>query len=123
MAPLPTGVTFTDNGNGTATLAGTPASGSNSSYPITIGATNGFGAAGQPELRAGCQRPRTGTGLHHRLGAHLGHCGRRKRATATISTTATSGQQSVALSSTGAPPGALVSFSPVRRSTSGRARP
>jgi large repetitive protein len=38
---LPGGVTFSDNGDGTATLAGTPASGTGGSYPITIGATNG----------------------------------------------------------------------------------
>ena len=30
---LPTGVTFTDNGNGTATLAGTPAAGTNRQLP------------------------------------------------------------------------------------------
>ena len=38
---LPSGVTFTDNGNGTATLAGTPAAGTGGSYPITLSATNG----------------------------------------------------------------------------------
>ena len=38
---LPGGVTFTDNGNGTATLAGTPAAGTASTYPITIMASNG----------------------------------------------------------------------------------
>ena len=38
---LPTGVTLTDNGNGTATLAGTPAAGTAASYPITITAANG----------------------------------------------------------------------------------
>ena len=38
---LPTGVTFTDNGDGTATLAGTPAAGQDGSYPITITASNG----------------------------------------------------------------------------------
>ena len=38
---LPSGVTLTDNGDGTATLAGTPASGSQGSYPITITASNG----------------------------------------------------------------------------------
>ncbi|MGD0245247.1 MAG: putative Ig domain-containing protein [Streptosporangiaceae bacterium] len=38
---LPSGVTLTDNGDGTATLAGTPAAGSNGSYPITITAANG----------------------------------------------------------------------------------
>ena len=36
---LPSGVTFTDNGNGTATLAGTPATGG--SFPLTITATDG----------------------------------------------------------------------------------
>ncbi len=39
--PLPSGVSFTDNGDGTATLAGTPAAGTNGSYPITITASNG----------------------------------------------------------------------------------
>ena len=38
---LPNGVTFTDNGDGTATLAGTPADGTAGAYPITIAATNG----------------------------------------------------------------------------------
>ncbi len=41
---LPAGVTFTDNGNGTATLAGTPASGSNGAYSLTFTANNGMGA-------------------------------------------------------------------------------
>jgi len=40
---LPSGVTFKDNGNGTATLGGTPAAGSAGSYPITITASNGVG--------------------------------------------------------------------------------
>jgi hypothetical protein len=39
--PLPTGVTFTDNGDGTATLAGTPAAGTSGVYTITIDASNG----------------------------------------------------------------------------------
>ena len=38
---LPSGVTFVDNGNGTATLSGTPASGTAGSFPITITANNG----------------------------------------------------------------------------------
>ena len=38
---LPAGVTFTDNGDGTATLSGTPAAGTGGAYPITITATNG----------------------------------------------------------------------------------
>ncbi|HWC81134.1 MAG TPA: putative Ig domain-containing protein [Pseudonocardiaceae bacterium] len=44
---LPSGVTFTDNGNGTATLAGTPAAGSGGSYPITLTATSSSGIATQ----------------------------------------------------------------------------
>jgi len=39
---LPSGVTFIDNGNGTAFLAGTPASGTGGSYSITIQAANGI---------------------------------------------------------------------------------
>jgi hypothetical protein len=39
--PLPTGVTFVDNGNGTATLSGTPAPGTNGVYPLMIMAANG----------------------------------------------------------------------------------
>jgi hypothetical protein len=42
---LPSGVTFTDHGNGTATLSGTPASGSAGTYPISITASNGSGSA------------------------------------------------------------------------------
>ena len=41
---LPSGVTIKDNGNGTATLSGTPATGSASSYPITITVSNGVGS-------------------------------------------------------------------------------
>jgi autotransporter-associated beta strand protein len=42
---LPSGVTLVDNGNGTATLSGTPAAGTGANYPIAIGATNGIGTA------------------------------------------------------------------------------
>jgi hypothetical protein len=38
---LPTGVTFTDNGNGTATIGGVPAAGTQGAYPLTITAQNG----------------------------------------------------------------------------------
>ena len=44
---LPSGVSFTDNGDGTATLAGTPAAGTGGSYPITITATNSTGHTDQ----------------------------------------------------------------------------
>jgi hypothetical protein len=40
---LPSGMTFTDNGDGTASLAGTAAAGTAGSYPITITASNGVG--------------------------------------------------------------------------------
>lgn len=42
--PLPSGVTFMDNGNGTATLTGLPAAGADGTYPITIDASNGVDA-------------------------------------------------------------------------------
>jgi Putative Ig domain len=38
---LPSGVSFLDNGDGTANIAGTPAAGSADSYPITVTAANG----------------------------------------------------------------------------------
>jgi hypothetical protein len=41
-ATLPTGVTFTDNHDGTATLAGTPAAGTGGTYAFTITASNGI---------------------------------------------------------------------------------
>jgi hypothetical protein len=40
---LPAGVTFVDNGNGTATISGVPTAAG--SYPIVISATNAFGTA------------------------------------------------------------------------------
>jgi streptogramin lyase len=39
---LPAGITLTDNGDGTATIAGVPAAGSAGSYPITLTASNGI---------------------------------------------------------------------------------
>ena len=44
---LPAGVTFVDNGNGTGTLAGTPAAGTGGTYPLTFTATNSEGSATQ----------------------------------------------------------------------------
>jgi hypothetical protein len=41
---LPAGVTFKDNGDGTATLSGTPTAGPGGQYPITITATNEAGS-------------------------------------------------------------------------------
>ena len=42
---LPSGVSFVDNGNGTAMLSGTPAVGTAGSYSLTFTATNGVGNA------------------------------------------------------------------------------
>ena len=41
--PLPAGVTVVDNGDGTATLSGTPAAGTAGTYPLTFTADNGTG--------------------------------------------------------------------------------
>jgi autotransporter-associated beta strand protein len=41
---LPAGLSFVDNGNGTATLAGTPAPGTGGTYHLTLTASNGVGA-------------------------------------------------------------------------------
>ena len=55
---LPPGVTFTDNGDGTATLAGTPAAGSGGAYPFTITATNGVSPpATEPFILSVLQAP------------------------------------------------------------------
>jgi uncharacterized repeat protein (TIGR01451 family) len=40
---LPTGVMFNDNGDGTATLAGTPGANTEGTYALTLTASNGFG--------------------------------------------------------------------------------
>jgi PKD repeat protein len=42
---LPGGLSFTDNGDGTAVIAGNPAANSGGHYPITITATNTSGTA------------------------------------------------------------------------------
>lgn len=42
---LPPGVTFIDNGDGTATISGVPST--DGTYPIVIAATNGFGSASE----------------------------------------------------------------------------
>lgn len=44
---LPSGLTFTDNGNGTATIAGTPAAGTSGAHPITVKAANLLSTASQ----------------------------------------------------------------------------
>jgi hypothetical protein len=54
---LPRGVSFIDNGNGTATISGTPAAGSAGSYPITITASNGVDPAAAQEFTADVLAP------------------------------------------------------------------
>lgn len=54
---LPSGLTFTDNGDGTATIAGTPAAGSGGTYVITIAATNAGGTATQNFTLTNTQAP------------------------------------------------------------------
>jgi hypothetical protein len=44
---LPSGVAFVDNGNGTATLSGTPAAGTGGTYPLTFTATNAVSSVTQ----------------------------------------------------------------------------
>ncbi len=54
---LPGGVTFTDNGDGTATIGGTPRSGTGGSYPITVTAKNGAGSATQSFTLTNAEAP------------------------------------------------------------------
>jgi hypothetical protein len=54
---LPSGLTFVDNNNGTATISGTPAAGSGGSYPITITATNATGTTTQAFTLTNAQAP------------------------------------------------------------------
>ena len=93
---LPAGVTFTDNGDGTATLAGTPAAGTGGSYPITMTASQ----RGEPQRHPVLHPDR-------RLGAghHLGQLPRPSRSgsAGTFSVT-TTGRPTSALAETGTLP-------------------
>jgi len=65
---LPSGVSFLDNGNGTATLSGTPAGGSGGVYPLVFTATNTGGTANQNFTLTVCNviavtNPATTTGV------------------------------------------------------------
>src|SRR5436190_12608886 len=44
---LPAGLAFTDHGNGTGDIAGTPAAGSSGRYPVTITATSSLGTTSE----------------------------------------------------------------------------
>ena len=56
--PLPTGVTFHDNGGGTATLGGTAATSTGGIYTITITARNGVGANATQTFTLSVAEPR-----------------------------------------------------------------
>jgi len=64
---LPSGVTFTDNGNGTATLAGTPGLSQGGVYKVTFTATNTYGSVTQSSPLPST-RPR-----HHQRFVGVGH--------------------------------------------------
>ena len=73
---LPAGVTFVDNGDGTATLAGTPAAGTGGTYPLTITAANGVTPDATQSFTLTVGRP--GAGDHQRRPprrsrGHAGH--------------------------------------------------
>ncbi len=48
VGSLPTGVTFTDNGDGTGTVSGTPAASTGGSYAVTVKASNEAGSDSTP---------------------------------------------------------------------------
>src|SRR5205823_4996624 len=58
---LPSGVTFKDNGNGTATLSGTPAAGTAATYTLTFTATNGIGTPATQNFTPTVTSSSTGT--------------------------------------------------------------
>ncbi len=47
VANLPTGFSFTDNGNGTGNISATPSSCSGGTYAVNLSATNSYGTVGQ----------------------------------------------------------------------------
>ena len=54
---LPAGLSFTNNGNGTATLSGTPASGSQGTYALAFTAVNGVGAGAKQSFTLTVEQP------------------------------------------------------------------
>ena len=56
---LPAGVTFVDNHDGTATLSGTPASGTMGDYPLTLTAANGVGSDAHQSFTLRIAQPST----------------------------------------------------------------
>ncbi len=106
---LPGGVNFTDNGDGTATLAGTPANGSASSYPLTITATGAGAPTTQSfSLVVNAQPSDFSVGVPPSATALAGSL-----TNIQVTTTDSLGPpQTVGLAVSGLPTGALASFSP-----------
>ncbi len=111
---LPSGVTFTDNHNGTATLAGTPASGTSGSspYAITIGATNGFGTPASQAFTLTVLPPTKPPDFTIAASPPSASVAAGSAATTSILTTQANGPQSVVLSASGLPSGGTASFTP-----------
>lgn len=68
---LPAGLAFTDNGNGTATISGTPATGSAGNYPLTIIASNGVAPDATQTFTLTVGGPTQVLGHYQRLQHHL----------------------------------------------------
>ncbi len=56
---LPNGLTFTDNGNGTATISGTPQAGAEGKIPVTFTASNGIGKSATQNFTLVLDQPPT----------------------------------------------------------------
>ena len=72
-------MTFKDNGDGTGTISGTPANGSQGTYPVTLSATNSSGSTATLALTItvnAAARPHHHQRVHGRLHAEPGGRGR-----------------------------------------------
>jgi Big-like domain-containing protein len=70
---LPQGLSFHDNGDGTATISGTPASGTHGNQALTITAANGQGADATAALTLAVAPGAVPTSIAHRYHARQGH--------------------------------------------------
>ena len=64
-APLPSGLHFKDNGDGTATISGTPAPGTSGDHAVTVTAANGQGTAASQQLTVAIARGAAPTAVKH----------------------------------------------------------
>ena len=72
---LPTGVTFVDNLDGTATLAGTPDAGTGGTYALTITAANGVAPDATQTFTLTVAPPGAGDHQRRQHDVHGGHGG------------------------------------------------